>query len=275
MDTVETPPCGCCRAETQLHGRARILGKYPISYFRCPVCGFIQTEAPFWLAESYANPMTSYDLGGISRPTLNSAMTKAVLSTCFDPVGCCLDFGGGYGVFTRWMRDIGYDFRHYDKHCANLFANGFNADMSGATRYELATAFEVFEHLPEPISILESIFQLTDSILLTTELLPEPAPSLEDWPYFGPEHGQHIAFYTAASLRRLAAQFGARYIEGHQSFHLLTRRDISPERFRVVLRSRVRRAINFFYRRPSLLPTDFEAARILAKHAVQTRLDPS
>jgi 2-polyprenyl-3-methyl-5-hydroxy-6-metoxy-1,4-benzoquinol methylase len=26
-----------------------------------------------------------------------------------------LDFGGGYGVFTRWMRDEGYDFFHYDQ----------------------------------------------------------------------------------------------------------------------------------------------------------------
>jgi hypothetical protein len=29
--------------------------------------------------------------------------------------GNFLDFGGGYGVFTRWMRDEGYDFFHYDQ----------------------------------------------------------------------------------------------------------------------------------------------------------------
>ena len=60
-----------------------------------------------------------------------------------------LDFGGGYGVFTRWMRDEGYDFFHYDQHCPNLFAPGHEADISGSVRYELATAFEVFEHIVE------------------------------------------------------------------------------------------------------------------------------
>ena len=64
--------------------------------------------------------------------------------------GNFLDFGDGYGVFTRWMRDEGYAFFHYDQHCPNLFAPGHEADISGSVRYELATAFEVFEYIVEP-----------------------------------------------------------------------------------------------------------------------------
>ncbi len=269
---MSNPPrqsCRCCGNDTEVFGHARVLGKYRAAYHRCKTCGFIQTETPFWLSESYANPMTSYDLGGISRPTQNSQVVRSVLTACFDPAGRGLDFGGGYGVLTRWMRDLGYDFWHYDKHCQNLFANGFDADTSGAAHYELATAFEVFEHLAEPIPAIESIFQLSDSILFTTDLIPDPPPRLDEWWYFGPEHGQHVAFYTPEALRRLAAQFGARYFEGCNGFHLLSRRNLSETRFRLATRSRVLRAINFLFRRRSLLPSDFQAAMARAKEAAR------
>ena len=149
-----------------------VLGRHKVRYYRCPACGFIQTEPPFWLEESYKSPMTSYDLGGISRPTLNSVLTKAVVNWFFDAGGRFLDFGGGFGVFTRWMRDEGYDFFHYDQHCPNLFAPGHDADISGSVRYELVTAFEVFEHLAEPAKTVAHLLSISDSILFSTEPLP-------------------------------------------------------------------------------------------------------
>ena len=39
-----------------------------------------------------------------------------------------IDFGGGYGVFTRVMGNIGYDFYWRDAHRENLFAKRFAAD---------------------------------------------------------------------------------------------------------------------------------------------------
>ena len=272
MTTEQTLQCRCCGSKVQLFDRARILGKYPIDYHRCTACGFIQTDTPFWLAECYENPMPSYDLGGISRPTLNSELTKAVLNTCFDPSGRFLDFGGGYGVFTRWMRDAGYNFWHHDKHCANLFANGFDADVSEKAHYELVTAFEVFEHLPDPVQTLEFIFRFTDSVLFTTELVPNTASRVSEWWYFGPEHGQHVAFYTPAALRKLGERFKAHHLEGREGFHLLTRREVNPERFRLVLGRRARHVINFFHRRQSLLPMDFQTAMMRAKQPVQTEI---
>ncbi len=40
-----------------------------------------------------------------------------------------LDYAGGYGVFTRLMRDIGFDFYWHDPYTQNLFANGFEKDI--------------------------------------------------------------------------------------------------------------------------------------------------
>jgi hypothetical protein len=213
--------------------------------------------------------MTSYDLGGISRPTLNSVLTKAVVNWFFDPGGRFLDFGGGYGVFTRWMRDEGYNFFHYDQHCPNLFSATHEGDISGSVRYELVTAFEVFEHMPEPAKTVSHLLSISDSIFFSTELLPIQAPPIGDWWYYGPEHGQHIAFFTPTALQQLAARFGANYYTNGASIHLISRRPISEKTFCIVLHPRVRALINRFYRRKTLLDEDFAVAMRQAKEAAE------
>ena len=268
MNIGTTERCGCCDTISSYYETANVLGRYKVRYYCCPACGFIQTEPPFWLEESYKSPMTSYDLGGISRPTLNSVLTKAVVNWFFDAGGRFLDFGGGYGVFTRWMRDEGYDFFHYDRHCPNLFAPGHDADISGSVRYELVTAFEVFEHMVEPTKTVAHLLSITDSILFSTELLPIPAPPITDWWYYGPEHGQHIAFFTPVALQQLAARFDANYYT-NGSIHLISRRHISEKTFRLVLHPKVRLLINRFYRRRSLLENDFAVAMRQAKEAAE------
>jgi hypothetical protein len=213
--------------------------------------------------------MTSYDLGGVSRPTLNSVLTKAVVNWFFDAGGRFLDYGGGYGVFTRWMRDEGYNFFHYDHHCPNLFAGGYEADIAGTVRYELVTAFEVFEHMPEPAKTLSHLLSISDSILFSTEVLPVPAPPITDWWYYGPEHGQHIAFFTQTALQQLAGRVGANYYTNAGSIHLISRRHISEKSLRLVLHPKVRVLLNRFYRRKSLLDEDFAIAMRQAKEAAE------
>jgi hypothetical protein len=213
--------------------------------------------------------MTSYDLGCISRPVSNSGFIKAVVNWFFDASGRFLDFGGGYGVFTRWMRDEGYDFFHYDGLCPNLFAATHEGDISGSVRYELVTAFEVFEHLMEPAKTVTHLLSISDSILFSTELLPVPAPSIADWWYYGPEHGQHIAFYTRIALQQLAGRCNANYYTNGGSIHLISRRHISEKVFRLVLHPKVRAVLNRFFRRKSLLDVDFAVAMRKAKEATE------
>src|SRR5262245_7727562 len=252
--------CWCCKAVSSYFDTASILGRYEVRYYCCAACGFIQTESPFWLVESYESPMTSYDLGGVSRPTLNSALTKAVVNWFFDAGGRFLDFGGGYGVFTRWMRDEGYDFFHYDEHCPNLFAGAHEADISGSVRYELVTAFEVFEHIPEPAKTVTHLLSISDSILFSTELLPVPTPRIADWWYYGPEHGQHVGFFTRMSLQQLSARFGANFYTNGSSIHLISRRQFSEKVFQLMLHAKMRALVNRLYRRKSLLDEDFAVA---------------
>ena len=52
------------------------------------------------------------------------------------------------------MCDKGLLFEWYDKYCENLFSKTF---MKSKTRYDAIMAFEVFEHLPHPITDLEEM----------------------------------------------------------------------------------------------------------------------
>ena len=151
-----------------------MLGRYDADYVRCDHCGFVQTVDPVWLAEAYDEAVVSTDIGSVFRCDELSKIAKTLLHAFFDPRARCLDYGGGYGLFVRRMRDLGYDFRWYDKYCRNLFAVGFDTDLATGERFELLTAFEVFEHLPDPWTEIRRMAELSDNIFFTTELVPTP-----------------------------------------------------------------------------------------------------
>jgi len=216
------------------------------------------------LAESNGHLMTSYDLRGVSRPSANSAATKTVIDAFFNQDGRFLDFDGGYGVFTRWMRDVGYDFWHSDAHCSNLFAQGFEADLSGACRYELVTSFEVFEHLSDPTEKVDLLFKLTDSIFLR----PSYCRNLPRQSIAGGTLALNMAsiflLHTQVS-KSSGTGIGTTYVASGSNFHLLTRKHISERWFRLAVRPRLSKVMYLLRRRSSLQPRDFQAAMDRAK----------
>jgi DNA-directed RNA polymerase subunit RPC12/RpoP len=46
---------------------ALILNKYEVEYYRCPNCSFMFTENPYWLNESYKEPINKSDTGILQR----------------------------------------------------------------------------------------------------------------------------------------------------------------------------------------------------------------
>lgn len=123
---------GSSRSERVFGGT--VLKKYEVGYYECAQCGFIQTEDPYWLEEAYSNVISDGDLGPVNRAIIGSRNVEAVILTCFDPNAEFVDWGGGYGLFTRLMRDNGYDFYWHDTYCQNLFAKGCaTAPCSGRT----------------------------------------------------------------------------------------------------------------------------------------------
>src|SRR6185312_6383740 len=198
--------CRLCGEEALPFGSARVLASLGVDYYRCRACGFVQTEEPYWLERAYEQPIAKIDVGIISRNIALGATASAVISALFDSGGRFLDWGGGYGILVRLMRDRGFDFYWRDPFCENLFAHGFEWAEGG--RAELVTAFEVLEHLPHPVEDVAAMAAVSDNLLVSTLVLPDPAPAPGDWWYYALESGQHVSLYSRRSLRVLAGRLG-------------------------------------------------------------------
>jgi hypothetical protein len=257
LKMTELQKCKICNAVAEHWENALMLGKYSVAYCRCTACGFVSSEEPYWLAEAYATAITGSDVGLIKRNSDLAAIGTVLLRAFFAGSGTFLDFAGGYGLFVRLMRDYGFDFRWYDRYCSNLFANGFAADLNHKGVYSLVTAFEVFEHLVDPVAGLDEILSYSRNILFTTDLLPEPTPKPDQWWYYGLEHGQHVSFYTRKSLEILAAQKGLNFYSNGATVHLLTEKKLSSGLFFLLARRKSAALLAPLLKHRSLLEEDF------------------
>ena len=185
---------------------------------------------PIWLGEAYTEPINRSDTGYVSRNLwCRDKVCSLIEASQLDGDGTFLDYAAGYGMFVRLMRDSGYDFRWFDPSCQNLFSQGFEAATPLAGPFEAVTAFEVLEHLSNPVEEIRKIVALTPTFIFSTTLCPELAPQPADWWYYGFNHGQHIAFYTSKSLESLASQFGYKLISNGADFHVLSQKAIRFE----------------------------------------------
>ncbi|WP_374824726.1 glycosyltransferase [Aerosakkonema sp. BLCC-F183] len=219
--------CKICQSESVFFAKAKLLNKYDVDYLQCPNCRFVQTEEPYWLSEAYSNPIAKSDVGLVSRNIMLSKISTNIINTIFNDEGKFLDYGGGYGLFVRLMRDLGFDFYWEDKFCPNIFAQGFEIKKND-TIYELLTAFELFEHLVNPVEEIEQLLKYSTNILFSTELLPANNPKPQEWLYYSLLEGQHISIYTHQALSIVAAKLGLQIYSNGASIHLLTKKNIPP-----------------------------------------------
>jgi len=229
---VTKPICRICKSKVSKIFSSNILQKYSVEYFQCSRCEYIQTENPYWLEETYNFPINVSDTGMIMRNLWFRNVAATIIFFLFDYKGKFLDYGGGYGVFVRLMRDVGFDFYWQDKHTENLFAKGLEFSESEHNPVVLMTCFEAFEHFVEPSNELENLLNISRNILLSTEFIPNPVPSPSEWWYYGSEHGQHIGFFKKKTFEYLANKHSLYFYTNGQNFHLFTKKRLLKHTFK-------------------------------------------
>ena len=138
------------------------------------------------------------------------------------------------------------------QNCANLFAQGFEKSRE---HYDTITAFELFEHLPDPMNDLAPIMNSGDNLIASTNLVPSPSPQVNDWWYYSPNTGQHISFYTVKAMQVIAERFGRHY-EHNGTLHFFTSKPMSRIKMKVACKYAF--FVNRLYRRKSLIADDYE-----------------
>ena len=225
--------CRVCGCAARYVYTLRLLAR-AVDYFDCANCGYLQTQAPDWLADAYARPINDVDTGIMARNQLNVGRVVMTLLTFGRLQGRVFDHAGGFGVLERVLRDAGIDARWSDKYCENLLARGFEVDGG---KYDLLTAFEVFEHLLDPLVELREMLEVAPVVLLSTELILRRETPPQDWWYLGPEHGQHIGFFRVETLQLMATKLGCHCASDGRSVHLFSHQPV-PSTWRPLLRLR-------------------------------------
>jgi hypothetical protein len=214
----------------------QVLGKYSVRYRKCNDCQSLQTEAPYWLPEAYAENLSSLDTGAAQRNLRNLAASYSV-ARIFG-ASKLLDLGGGDGLLCRLLRDTGLNCYVKDRYAVPTYAQGF--DSPDFARPDMVTAFEVFEHLPNPATDLRDFFATQPQVVLvSTEVYAGQGP---EWWYISAESGQHVFFYSRQGLLHIGEAFGYRVVLSGE-FILFVRADADAAWRRVLASFMLKRRV--------------------------------
>jgi SAM-dependent methyltransferase len=135
------------------------------------------------------------------RPKQNFAKLSAFFGDFSDSFSH-LDYGGGNGLMTKLLCDSGWRSTSYDPF------NEKNIDVDQLGRYDLITAFEVFEHVADIKALMLDLQRLLSAngvILFSTALSDGNIPDDQrlTWWYASPRNG-HISLFSKKSLLSLS-----------------------------------------------------------------------
>ena len=279
FSSPEVIECLVCKSrDIEILPRQRILQDHLTCLNRCKACFFEWFEnSDAWLGMAYANAIADTDTGIVMR---NLSMHRALASFFYfsSKRGRILDWGSGSGLLIRLLRDHGFDCVGFEPYADPLLASGFTCrskqELVRFTPFRAIVAIEVAEHLQDPSAYFQEILGLADTVIFSTEPVEKNTQG-GDWWYYSRETGQHISFYSRASLALLAQRFGATYVRsGNDLLHMMTRsrrdawffRVVAGNLFCYVVYAFLRAIAGFAGKRSSLTLKDHLAAREALSH---------
>jgi SAM-dependent methyltransferase len=197
----------------------------PVYYALCSKCGFCFAPALHaWTLEEfsrwiYNDDYALYDPGYLQeRPLANSKMLRSIFPDL--PSGVRhLDYGGGNGILAKSLTSFDWSSTSYDP-----FVD-MELNFSSLGTFDLITAFEVFEHVPNVQKMMSEINSLlaVNGILVFSTLLSDGNIHKNqriNWWYAAPRNG-HISLFSCKSLVFLARVHGLNFGSVSNGLHVL------------------------------------------------------
>lgn len=243
--------CPICSGVMDPCFATQVLGKYLAQYESCKVCGFLRAHEPHWLDEAYSSAIAAADTGLVMRNISIACKLAGALYWVAGErgEGLYLDAAGGYGMLTRLMRDLGFDFYWADKYCVNLLAPGFEYNQEKGACLAV-TAMEVLEHLTDPVAFIEETLAYSgaNTLVFSTELYNGSPPLPEAWWYYAFSTGQHIGFFQRRTLETLGAKLGLQFASAN-GVHVFSRMAVNERLLRAVTGRWISRVAPWWIRR--------------------------
>ena len=225
--------CAVCSGSTKFLFSYEVRGEHHASLRECLNCRFTYIANPHWLDESFSSELNDLDIGSVDRCLVLADFVEVLIRSMKSSKSRFLDWGGGYGLLSRIMRDRGLDFVSHDIYTRPLFVES-SSNLNSET-FELITMSEVALHLVDPVPVLTKIMESTDVLVFTAVIAPAVIPN--DWWYLMPDTGQHVAIYHEETLQALAEKLGVQVTSDGRFFHVLHRKSLGVKS-RLIIKSR-------------------------------------
>jgi SAM-dependent methyltransferase len=233
-----TPACPICNSPCTLldvvdfnksceeaRGKFLELTGVPVYYTRCSHCGFcFAPELATWPLEEFEKWIYNQDYIAVdpdyldSRPRANAARLQDIFGDRAKTFRH-LDYGGGNGLLSQLLRDANWQSTSYDPFVDRTL------ELAQLGKFDLVTAYEVFEHVPDVQSLMTTFRSLLahEGLVLFSTLLSDGnihEHQRLNWWYASPRNG-HISLFSKTSLEILASNNGLNFGSFSAGLHVL------------------------------------------------------
>lgn len=204
-------------------GKFLPLSGVPIYYYQCESCEFtFAPEFQSWSENDFLNKIYNDKYIEIdpdyvdNRPKSNSILLKKMFDGQKNDIKH-LDYGGGNGKLSELLRQDSWNSHSYDPFPQN------DTSIESLGSYDLITAFEVFEHVPDVNNLMKNLNKLMspNSLLLFSTLLLDGNVIKNHrlcWWYASPRNG-HVSLFSKKSLLKLGNNYNLKFGSFNNGFH--------------------------------------------------------
>ena len=200
------------------------LAVIPIYYYICVKCQFcFAPEIANWSQKDFEEKIYNKDYVIVDpdyvelRPKSNSELVRSLFPSQEIAIRH-LDFGGGNGLMCELLNNAGWDSHSFDP-IADKHVN-----PASLGKFDLITAFEVFEHVPDVKKLITMLpqFLKPEGIIIFSTLASDghiARGKRINWWYAAPRNG-HISLFSRKSLAILGAKEGFHFASLSVGIHV-------------------------------------------------------